>query len=160
MKKSLISLAVLALMATASTAHADMTPNDLFRFDISCTFGSVGCSADSRIFLNIRGDNPQTEGVQPEWFGNLLAVSCRGQLISASDAALFFTHEQDGVRWSIFNADRTVEIDLKDRPFSGQDKTVGAILEIRHERSSGTCQIHARDIHGLDAAGATSTTLN
>jgi hypothetical protein len=111
MKKSLLSLAsiALALTAAASTAHADLTPNDLFRFDISCSFGSVGCSAESRI---------------------------------------------------IFNADRTVEIDLKDHPFDGHNKTVNASLEIRHERSSGTCTIVAKDLHGLDAAGATSSTLN
>ena len=78
MKKSLISIALFAFMA-AGVAQADsasIQPLSQFRFDLTCSFPSAGCSADSRILLDVRRDQVSSDAAKPEWFGNLLAVSC------------------------------------------------------------------------------------
>lgn len=149
MKKSLLALGLFMALA-AGTAHADSASSrmdDLFRFDMTCNFGSVGCSAQARVFLNVSG-GARVEDAKPTWFGNLLAVSCRGQLISASDATLFRQNMEDGVHWELYNADQTVEIDLKDHPFNPNGaNNVPATLEIDHSSSSGTCDVKATDVH-------------
>lgn len=155
MKKSLVSIALFALMA-AGVAQADnvssIQPQDLFRFNLSCTFGAV-CTAESRILLDIRKDQDSTEAVQPEWFGNLLSVSCpsAGGLISASDATLYRLTGAGNYRWQIDNSDATVHIFLQDHPFDGTDHTgtgvIAARLKVGNQGGvDGICAVFATDV--------------
>jgi hypothetical protein len=145
-KKLLMSISLVALMA-AGSARADATsvqPQDLFRFNVNCEFDKA-CTAQARIFLDLRTADSRT--AHPDWFGNLLSVTCLETLISASDAQLFRVTGEDSVRWEIFNADGTVEIDLKDHPFADHPTNVDATLEFDHQKINGKCYFTPKEVH-------------
>lgn len=144
MKKSILSIALLALM-TAGLAHADTTtttaqPNDVDTWAVSCGFGSSGYTATARILFNSKTGNIESAAVQPQWFGNLLAVSSPTVLISASDATLYKLLDDPHFRWDIDNADGTVHVLLEKYPFAEPGPNViNSALRVGNGFDSGTC---------------------
>lgn len=144
MKKSILSIALLALMTTG-LAYADTTTSNTAthggdRWAVNCSFGSTGCSAEARIVL--AKDALTNESVSPNWFGTLLAVSCPGAggLISASDAVLYRLTGDPHFNWDLDNADATVHVLFQDHPFHDHGpNNVNAELRIDHGSDTGSC---------------------
>jgi hypothetical protein len=150
MKKSILGIALLALMAsgvaqadTASTVH----PDAQYRFNLACTFTPSNLSADARILLDIRDIQDEASSTQPQWFGDLLAVSYKTDLISASDAVLYRITGDDHYHWRIDNSDATISIFLQDRPFDGTTHSVPARIKIQNRPGvDGLCNIVATHV--------------
>ena len=137
----LVCIASNAGVAIAAERHGS-------RFDISCSFGSTGCSVSARIFKAWwNGD----ESLQPIRDESLFALSCRGELMSASAGEVVRASLEDGAHWKIqgkiqgrLNATGLPAIDLGSQPFDGRPnpKSVNAVLEFPNGGSdSGTCLI-------------------
>jgi len=145
MKKSIMTIALLALMTTG-LAYADTTtttaqPNDLDTWSVVCSYGSIGVHADARILFNSKTGNIESATMQPQWFGNLLAVfDNKDVLISASDATLYKLLGDDHFRWDIDNSDATVHILLEKFPFGEPGpNTINSEIRIGDGRAPGSC---------------------